>query len=219
VSETYSDVGFLLLHTLLEEVTRTPLQDLMAEEVLEPMSAESGLPSPTYRPVGAGVEAAVARVAAGELAATEDCPRRGLLVGEVHDGNAWAMGGVAPHAGLFGGADTVAALARAWWSAPRRGFLPRDVRDAAWSPAKAGGTHVLGWDTVSPGGESSAGSLLSRRSVGHLGFTGTSLWIDPRRAVSIVLLTNRVHPSREDDRIRALRPRVHDAAAAFLDAR
>ena len=75
---------------------------------------------------------------------------------------------------------------------------------------------MLGWDTVSPGG-SSAGTMLSRRSVGHLGFTGTSLWIDPDRRISIVLLTNRVHPSRDDDRIRALRPTVHDAAAAFVD--
>ncbi len=215
--EVYSDVGFLVLQTVLEAATKTPLEDLVAEEVMEPVGAAAELPTPSYRGVGAGEEAAKELIARGGLAATELCPRRGLLCGEVHDGNAWAMGGVAPHAGLFGSAATVAALARAWWTAPRSGFLTRAIREAAWTPPKGEGTHVLGWDTVSPGA-SSAGALLSRNSVGHLGFTGTSLWIDPERGVSVVLLTNRVHPSRDDDRIRALRPRVHDAAAAFVDA-
>ncbi len=215
--EVYSDVGFLVLQTVLEATTKTPLPDLLDEEVLEPVGRAADLPVPGYRGVGAGEDAAREAIARGGVAATEVCPRRGLLCGEVHDGNAWAMGGVAPHAGLFGSAATVAALARAWWAAPKSGLLPRSVRDAAWTPPKGEGTHALGWDTVSPGA-SSAGSVLSPRSVGHLGFTGTSLWIDPDRRVSVVLLTNRVHPSRDDDRIRALRPRVHDAAAAFVDA-
>jgi CubicO group peptidase (beta-lactamase class C family) len=216
--EVYSDIGFLVLQTLLEDRTRTPLEVLIEEEVLDPVGRISDLPGAGYRAVGAGEDAAKALVVAGGVAATEVCPRRGLVCGEVHDDNAWAMGGVAAHAGLFGAAASVAALARAWWQAPRTGFLPRDLRDAAWSVPKGEGTHVLGWDTVSPG-KSSAGASLSPRSVGHLGFTGTSLWIDPGRATSIVLLTNRVHPSRKDDRIRALRPRIHDAAAAFIDAR
>ena len=217
-AENYSDVGFLVLQTLLEEVTRTPFADLLDEHVLHPMAGATDLPMAAFRGVGAGADAARELATRGGVAATEECPRRGLLCGEVHDDNAWAMGGVAPHAGLFGSAASVAGLARAWWTAPRTGFLPRDVHEAAWSAPKGEGTHVLGWDTVSPRG-SSAGSRLSRRSVGHLGFTGTSLWIDPDRQASIVLLTNRVHPSRDDDRIRALRPLVHDAAAGFIDAR
>jgi CubicO group peptidase (beta-lactamase class C family) len=212
----YSDIGFLVLQTVLEHMTRTPFGDLLVEEVLEPIGELADLPTPSFRSVGAGPEAVKETIAAGQIVATENCPRRGLLCGEVHDGNAWAMGGVAPHAGLFGSAATVAALARSWWTAPRSRFLPRSIRDAAWARPRGEGTHVLGWDTVSPGG-SSAGTMLSRRSVGHLGFTGTSLWIDPDRRISIVLLTNRVHPSRDDDRIRALRPTVHDAAAAFVD--
>ena len=77
------------------------------------------------------------------------------------------------------------------------------------------GTHTLGWDTVAT--EGSSAGRLSPRSHGHLGFTGTSLWVDPDRAIAVVLLTNRIHPSRDDNRLRAVRPAVHDAVADFVD--
>ena len=126
------------------------------------------------------------------------------------------MGGVSGHAGLFASASDVAEFARGVWEAPETGFLPQELVDAIWADPVEPGTHVLGWDTLRPG-VSSVGSQLSRRSRGHLGFSGTSLWIDPEREVAIVLLTNRIHPHRQDDRIRALRPPLHDAVADFVD--
>ena len=194
----YSDIGFFVLQAVLERVTGER-QDALVQAL--------DLPGVTYRPVGCGDGEACA--AAGIFAATERCPRRGLVCGEVHDDNAWAAGGIAPHAGLFGCAADVAALARRWWS--DRDFLDDTLR-ARWLAApRELGTHHLGWDTVSPAG-SSAGAL-SARSRGHLGFTGGSLWVDPERRMAVTLLTNRVHPRRDDDRIRALRPRVHDLVA------
>lgn len=206
----YSDVGFLHLLGRIQEATGKGIEAVMAEEVLGPL----GLERTGYRAVGSGAPA----VLDGSICATEHCPRRGFLVGEVNDGNTWAMGGQSTHAGLFAPAADVAALARGWWDAPQTGFLPRELRDTAWGEPREPGTHVLGWDTVAAApATSSVGSKLSRRSHGHLGFTGTSLWVDPERAVAVVLLSNRVHPSRDDDRFKELRPRVHDAVADFVD--
>jgi len=182
---------------------------VITEEVLEPL----GLAATHYRDVGAGAPSLLS----SSICATEHCPRRGFLVGEVSDGNTWAMGGRSTHAGLFAPAEDLARFARGWWEAVETGFLPRDLRDAAWAEPLEAGSHVLGWDTVSPR-DSSVGTRLSRRSRGHLGFTGTSLWIDPEREIAVVLLTNRVHPSREDNRIKQIRPRIHDAAADFVDS-
>ncbi len=204
----YSDIGFLQLLDSLPG----PIDAVIRAEVLDPL----GLEATRYRGVGAGEEAALQLLSTGDVAATERCPRRGLLVGEVSDGNTWAMGGASGQAGLFAPASDVAAFAQGWWRAPETGFLPRELRDAAWGAPAEPGTHVLGWDTVRPGGTSSAGRL-SAGSYGHLGFTGTSLWVDPDRAVAVVLLSNRIHPRRDDDRIRALRPLVHDAVADYVD--
>lgn len=206
----YSDVGFLHLLHRLQEATGQGIAEIIQDEVLDPL----GLRNTGYRGVGDGPPA----VLDAALCATEICPRRGLLVGEVGDGNTWAMGGRSTHAGLFAPASDLAVFARGWWDAPATGFLSQELRDAAWGPPAEPGTHVLGWDTVSAvANASSVGTKLSRRSRGHLGFTGTSLWIDPERAIAVILLTNRVHPSREDNRIRGLRPRVHDAVADFVD--
>jgi len=207
----YSDVGFLHLLDRIQRATGKGIEAVIAEEVLTPL----GLRSTGYRDVGGGPPGELSSA----ICATEHCPRRGFLVGEVNDGNTWAMGGRSTHAGLFGPAADLARFARGWWDAPRTGYLPAELRDAAWGDPPEPGTHVLGWDTVAPEpGLSSVGSRLSRRSRGHLGFTGTSVWVDPDRAVAVVLLTNRVHPSRDDDRIKAFRPRVHDAVADFVDA-
>ena len=209
----YSDVGFLVLMEVLERVSGVPLRQLITEQVLAPL----GLMDTGYRPVRQGEASALKLLGTGQVAATERCPYRSLLVGEVHDDNAWAMGGVAPHAGLFATAEQVAAFARGWWDAAEIGYLPAQLRDAAWAAPRPGGTHVLGWDSVSPE-HSSAGAVLSSRSHGHLGFTGTSLWIDPDREVAVVLLSNRVHPSREGGQgMREFRPLLHDAVANFVD--
>jgi CubicO group peptidase (beta-lactamase class C family) len=141
-------------------------------------------------------------------------PWRGrLLVGEVQDENAHALDGVAGHAGLFGTAAAVGDYARHLLQVldGRRGAFGRDTllafitRDAR----VPGSSRGLGWDTMLP--TSSCGTRMSARAFGHTGFTGTSLWIDPERGVYVVLLTNRVHPSRENEAIRTIRPAFHDA--------
>ena len=148
------------------------------------------------------------------FAATERCDWRGrVLSGEVHDANAWAMGGVAAHAGLFASAAGVWAFAHAMLEAAagRREWLPPALLRQSWQrqATPPGTTRALGWDTPTPG-RSSAGAFFSPNAVGHLGFTGCSLWIDLDRRVSVVLCTNRVHPARQADGIARLRPRVHD---------
>jgi CubicO group peptidase (beta-lactamase class C family) len=158
------------------------------------------------------------------LAPTERCPVRGrLLCGEVHDLNAFAMGGVAGHAGLFANAANLlalsSALCAAWRGAGPAGgapLVPAEVLRLFWRPAGIpGSTWRFGWDGPAASG-SLAGDRLSRQAVGHLGFTGCSLWIDPERETCVVVLTNFVHPTvRKDPRFRALRPALNDAA---LDA-
>ena len=149
----------------------------------------------------------------GEACApTERCAWRGRVVcGEVHDENAFALGGVAGHAGLFGSALALCERGVAMLDALR----DEDPVATSMLRAREGGTHRLGWDTRSPQG-SSAGARMGPRTFGHLGFTGTSLWGDPDVDVVVALLTNRVHPTREGDGIRALRPAVHDAVREAL---
>jgi CubicO group peptidase (beta-lactamase class C family) len=143
------------------------------------------------------------------------------VLGEVDDLNAYAMGGIAGHAGLFADAATVSAIAgalvSAWRGQARGALVERDVIREFWSPARVpGSTWRLGWDGPSARG-SAAGERMSRAAVGHLGFTGCSLWIDPARETWIVLLANRVHPTVPDHhRFRAFRPALHDAALEAL---
>ena len=156
------------------------------------------------------------------IAPTEQCPwRRRVLCGEVHDDNCFAMGGVAGHAGLFATAADVDTLANMLHACYRGedDFVPPALLRQFWTRdgRVSGSTWALGWDTPSPTGYSSAGARMSRDAVGHLGFTGTSIWIDPSRHAHVILLTNRVHPTRTNDQIRDVRPRVHDAALEALD--
>src|SRR5262249_31954438 len=133
-------------------------------------------------------------------AATEACPWRGrVLAGEVHDEKARALGGVAGHAGLVSPAEGLWRLAHAGTgNAPGgRNWLPSTLLQESWQrhTTPPGTTRALGWDTPTPG-HSSSGDFFSARSIGHLGFTGCSLWIDLVRQVTVVLCTNRVHPTR-----------------------
>ena len=147
------------------------------------------------------------------IAPTEYDERKGrFLRGEVHDDNAAAIGGVAGHAGLFGTAAAVLAVSGAWLNAyhGRASILdPELVREFTQrqsSPPVS--SWALGWDT--PSSPSSSGSRFSVESFGHLGYTGTSLWVDPLRELEVVLLSNRVHLNRKNDAIRAFRPLIHD---------
>ena len=220
----YSDIGFILLGDHLEQRLGQRL-DRLGEDLFAPL----GIRAPTFRPIPApgGSEIAAADEATTvPIAATERCPVRGrVLVGEVHDLNAYAMGGVAGHAGLFGEAPGVGELVHALCAAYRgsglrvglRPLVDRDVLREFWAPAGVpGSTWRLGWDGPSPSG-SLAGDVISRAAVGHLAFTGCSLWIDPERETFVLMLSNRVHPEvREDPRFGQLRRALNDAALTMV---
>lgn len=206
----YTDLGFILLGALLEDAGHAPLDAQFDAFVAEALpGAEMAYRT---RPAWAG------RVAPAGL-----CPWRGrMMAGHVHDANAAALGGVAGHAGLFGSARAVGAFAR-WflglWTgeAAAPGGLPHDLAAAAARCGTVpGSSRGLGWDTMLP--TSSCGTRLSTSSIGHTGFTGTSLWIDPARGLYVVCLTNRVHASDDLDGIRRLRIALHDAVAEAWDA-
>lgn len=217
----YTDLGFIVLGALLERRLGGRLDELAAIHVLRPL----GLERLGFLPVGTRSSAALMT----DVAATERCPVRGrVIAGEVHDLNAYAMGGVAGHAGLFGDARSVstlaAALCAAWrGQSPRSGMAPlvdRDPLRLFWSSAGVpGSTWRLGWD--GPSGQGSlAGDLISRGAVGHLGFTGCSLWIDPERETFVLVLANRVHQVvRDDPRFRVLRRALNDAALEAIGYR
>ncbi len=206
----YSDLGYLLLGAAVEASAGRALDTVIAEEVSEPL----------------GLELGSARRLLGfrsrffsEVAPTEIVDwRGGELRGVVHDENAWALGGhgACGHAGLF--ADVHAVLgfgARVLdvLAGRLRDFLEPERAELLVRP-RPGGTLRAGFDGISPEG-SAAGSQLGPRAFGHLGFTGTSLWCDPDAGWVTVLLTHRVHPSREHVEIRKARPKVQDALAAF----
>ena len=216
----YSDLGVILLGEILERVAGEPLEAFVRRRLLDPLKMKDTLflPGP----------ALLARIAP-----TEIDPWRGrLLRGEVHDENASALGGIAPHAGLFGTAPDLSRFAQMLLDGGvfeqhrivSRATVERFTRRAT----VPGSSRALGWDTAAPSDKaerssvpgtaaySSAGSLLSARAFGHTGFTGTSLWMDPDRRLFVILLTNRVHPSRDNNRIRAVRADVADAVARGL---
>jgi serine-type D-Ala-D-Ala carboxypeptidase len=183
-----------------------------------------------YRPLGLRatgfIDSSTARTRKFEpvpemFAATENCPsRKRILIGEVDDENAFAMGGVAGHAGLFAPAreiDRIAAELIAIYHG-RSNFVPEEIVREFWTRdgAVPGSTWALGWDMPSPI-HSSSGHHFPPTAIGHLGFTGTSLWIDPDRQIAILVLTNRVHPSRENQAIREFRPKIHDLIMEAID--
>jgi CubicO group peptidase (beta-lactamase class C family) len=215
----YSDLGFIVLGWLLERLTGARLDALFRERIGAPL----GLAATTFVSL-ADPDARARLLADHSVAPTQiSADRHGLVLGEVDDANAFAMGGIAGHAGLFSTAAELGTIATALVSAWRgrdganeAGLVAPEVIREFWSPSGVpGSTWRLGWDGPAASG-SQAGERLSRAAVGHLAFTGCSLWIDPAREVVIVLLSNRVHPSIPmDDRFRRFRPALHDAA---LDA-
>jgi CubicO group peptidase (beta-lactamase class C family) len=209
IDTVYSDLGYLLLGRLAERLAGAPLDRAFAARVAGPL----GLSRSFFVPIRRGV-ADAPPVPPGGIAATERCPVRGrVLRGEVHDDNAWVVGGSAGHAGLFADAAGAARVAEAMVEAWHGGASVFDggLLRAFWNDVPPhGSTRVPGFDTPSPQG-SSAGDRHPAGLVGHLGFTGTSVWIDPPAGVVVVLLTNRVHPTRESALVQAFRPCFHDA--------
>jgi CubicO group peptidase (beta-lactamase class C family) len=195
-SAVYSDVGFMVLGLLLEESGA-------------PMDRQFGaIFGDRLDPIRFGPLADVRGVAP-----TEFDPWRGrVLVGEVHDENAAALGGVAGHAGLFGTAESVGAFARLvlqTFDEPTALGSPDLMREFAKKSAVPGSSRGLAWDTALAA--SSCGRFMSPGAIGHTGFTGTSLWIDEAQDVYAVLLTNRVHPTRTNDQLIPLRRAFHEA--------
>lgn len=211
----YSDLGFIVLGWLLERLTGARLDTLFRERVAAPL----GLGATSFVNL-ADPDARARLLGDRSVAATQiSVERHGLVLGEVDDPNAFAMGGIAGHAGLFSTAAELAVIAAALvaaWHGGEAGLVTPEVIRQFWSPSGVpGSTWRLGWDGPAASG-SQAGEHLSRAAVGHLAFTGCSLWIDPAREVVIVLLSNRVHPAiPTDDRFRRFRPALHDAV---LDA-
>jgi CubicO group peptidase (beta-lactamase class C family) len=211
----YGDLDFIVLGAIVETLTGKPFDEFCASRIFAPL----GMTNTGFltAPAGGG---ALPEAKRRRYAASENCPWRGRIVwGEVHDPNASAMGGVAGHAGLFAPADDVmrfaGAILDAWHGRP--GPLPGDrVREfAERQRLPEGSDWALGWDTPTPGA-SSSGAHFSEHSIGHLGFTGTSLWIDLEREAVVVMLTNRVHLVAKRSRFE-LRPQVHDLVLeAFL---
>ncbi|MBI2796652.1 MAG: beta-lactamase family protein [Gemmatimonadetes bacterium] len=204
----YSDLGAIILGIVVERATQSAFDVAVRDRVLGPAHLWDTRfnPTPAER---------------GRTAATERDPwRERLLVAEVHDENAAALGGVSAHAGLFSTASDMARFAQVWLSegaiageGGRRLFRAEAARQFATVQDSAFSLRALGWDT--PTGENSAGTRMKRPAYGHTGFTGTSLWIDPARGVFVVLLTNRVNPSRERVGIAGVRVRVADAVVGL----
>jgi CubicO group peptidase (beta-lactamase class C family) len=195
----YSDLGFMLLGFMLENGASLP------ERFAALMTQMGAIQELQFHPPDLWKK---------RIAPTEIDPWRGrLLVGEVHDENTWALGGAAGQAGLFGTAGAVGECARHLLQIlnGRLGVFRRQTVETFVTRRGdvPGSSRALGWDTMLP--TSSCGTRMSPRAFGHTGFTGTSLWIDPDKQIYVVLLTNRVHPTRENTKIVQVRPAVHDA--------
>ena len=208
----YSDLGFILLGEIFDRVSGRSLDAVATEAIFEPLGMRHTRFNP---PASLGPR----------IAPTEDDPWRGRIVtGEVHDENAFALGGVAPHAGLFSTARDLVVFAQMILNGGvydghrivKRSTIELFTRRADLAPDSS---RALGWDTPSrPPKPSSVGRYFSSSSFGEYGFTGTSLWIDPEQELFVVLLTNRVHPSRDNTQIREVRPAFHDAVMEALTA-
>jgi beta-glucosidase-like glycosyl hydrolase/CubicO group peptidase (beta-lactamase class C family) len=203
----YSDLDFMLLGEILERATGMTVDQLARERIFAPL----GMANTMFKPQ----KGLASRIAPTENDATY---RKRLLQGEVDDENAFAMGGVAGHAGMFATAPDLAAFCQMLLNggiyAHQRLLTRATIAQFTVPQAFAANTRTLGW--MAPTTDSSSGHYFSARSFGHLGFTGTSIWIDPDRELFVILLTNRVYPTRANDRITAVRPALHDAVIEAL---
>jgi serine-type D-Ala-D-Ala carboxypeptidase len=204
--DLYSDLGAIVLTQVLETVYRQRIDSLLQQRIFGPLGLQSlrYLPPAEWR---------------SRIAPTEMDPWRGrVLWGEVHDENAAVMDGVSGHAGLFGSVEDLLGFGE--WVLKRHSSDSPTLRPsiiqtfATRQNLVPGSSRALGWDTPDSG--SSAGTLLSPRSIGHTGFTGTSLWIDPEHHVAIVLLSNRVHPTRNNPRWNPVRAAIADLVMTTL---
>jgi serine-type D-Ala-D-Ala carboxypeptidase len=202
--EEYSDIGFILLGIALERLTKQPLDRFCQAEIFSWL----GLERTAFRPPWEWNPMIPPTV-------DDRTFRHRIVHGEVHDENACVMSGIAGHAGVFATARDVASFADCMLELGHQLVQPGTIqlftRRESWPP---GTSRALGWDTPSP--PSQSGRYFSPSSFGHLGYTGTSLWIDPHRQLSVTLLTNRVWPDCASQKIKQIRPAFHDAVVEAL---
>ncbi|MGA7175499.1 MAG: glycoside hydrolase family 3 N-terminal domain-containing protein [Candidatus Acidiferrales bacterium] len=203
----YSDLGFILLGDIVERLTGKTLDQYARENIFDPLGMNDSYFNPP-------------RVLRARIAPTQNdaAYRKRQLHGEVDDANAFALGGVAGHAGLFSTAADVAAFAQMMLNVgiyAQQRILPGAIVTQFTARVAVGDSaRTLGWDV--PTGDSSSGHYFSPRTYGHNGFTGTSIWIDSQKDLFVILLTNRVNPSAANDKIRQVRPALHDAILQAL---
>lgn len=202
----YSDIGFIILGAALERVADEPLDRFCQREIFGPL----GMTQTTFNPPASWRSAILPT-------ADDRTFRHRVIQGEVQDENASVLGGVAGHAGLFSTAQDLALFAHVMLNAGRP-ILRRETLAlfARRESVPAETSRALGWDT--PSVPSQAGKHFSPASFGHLGYTGTSLWMDPTRQLSITLLTNRTWPDCANHAIKVVRPQFHDAVVEALEA-
>ena len=233
----YSDIGFIILGIALERLADEPLDHFCQREIFGPL----GMSHTTFNPPKSWKDRIVPTA---DESGTDECgtdtpvrrscktdtlvrpsntetnagpPADRIIQGEVQDENASVLGGVAGHAGLFAPAEDVATFAHCMLNGGRPIIRPETIElFTRREPAPAGTSRTLGWDT--PSSPSQSGKHFGPRSYGHLGYTGTSLWIDPDRHLSITLLTNRTWPDCQNHAIKQVRPAFHDAVVEALDA-
>src|SRR5215469_2306475 len=205
--EVYSDLGIILMAEIIERLTGRSLDDLANSLVFSPL----GMKNSVYKPP----KKLWPKIAPTEI---DNNYRHRLIQGEVHDENAYAIGGVSGHAGVFSTAPDLAAFCQMLLNggvyAHQRILRRATVTQFTTPQQLSGGMRTLGWAVPTPGVLS--GRYFSEHSFVHTGFTGTSIWIDPDRQLFVVLLTNRVHPTRENQNIQQVRRDLHDAVMQAL---
>jgi len=204
----YSDLGFMILKLVVESVSGMRFDRFVFQEIYKPL----GLKKMFFVDLNTSKDAA--SIPYIKFAATERCPWRNIILeGEVHDDNAYVSGGIAGHSGLFGTASDVNGLLTeliSTYSGQTSGSVfQREILQMFFRKQKDS-NRALGFDLPSLL-NSSCGEYFSRNSVGHLGFTGTSFWMDIEQGIIVTLLTNRVHPSRDNEKIKKFRPEIHNA--------
>ena len=205
--EVYSDLGIILMAEIIERLTGRPLDALAHEYIFSPLDMANSMYSPPKKiwPTIAPTE-------------IDNQYRHRLIQGEVHDENAAAIGGVSGHAGVFSAAPDLAAFCQMLLNggvyAHERILRRTTIAEFTTPQQLSSGTRTLGWAAPTPGG--SSGQFVGPHSFGHTGFTGTSIWIDPDHQLFVVFLTNRVYPTRENQKHIKVRPALHDAVMQAL---
>ncbi len=207
----YSDLGAILLGKIVERLAGKPLDVFCREEIFAPLNMTDTF----YNPPAA----LLPRIAPTEFDTWTEGRKGDFAHGIVHDENAWRLGGVSGHAGLFSSSRDLGVFLQMLLNGGSFGeaklLQPETIAlFTSRQEVVPGSSRALGWDTAD--GENSAGTLMSRKAYGHTGFTGTSLWADPERGLIVVLLSNRVHPTRENRRILPFRAKLHDAVVRAL---